>query len=708
MNLNKIELMDMGVYKSKTFLTLSLVFLFVLVSLFSYSCFKEKESEKIKYTLAITKPTGGTIDSNTLVCGDNGEICQADFDEGSIITLIATAANSDYAIGDWGGDCTGLEETCRVTMNGKKTVSKAFTAIQRTLTIDPKPTNGTVVSKPKGIKCGSGGTDCKALFDKNSKVRLTATADSVYRPGDWGGDCESSVSSNICTLVMGGNKTARKTFPFKIWVKHVVIIGLDGLGGAYVSGPKTPVIDGLMLKGAYSLTMQTNLATASAQNWSSMLNGQGTDRHHVYYNGLLYNPDDKTIDSKTGTVYTKGWLPGNSIPAPSLISILRTQRPKSVIGVFHQWPAIGKLVEEGVADKKEQHNGPKKTVEAAINFIKNNKPELTFISVDPPDGAGHSYGWYKNRTECSGIYCSYIDAVENMDKLVNDVLLAIEDAGMTKTTAVIFSSDHGGQHRLTNHGGDTYDERCIPFIITGPGIISGRIDRVLRVFDIPATAAALLGLTIPESWVGRPILDPLKDYSLPKPSSASLEYHLVNNYKKVYEDTGLGASSELTLWRPVVPYGFHSLGDIAISGSRDMPTFAVPVVKGDVSKLVRPIGYEQVWNDKGSEGEDARVGGSLWHGIAPPGYMCVGTIAVEGYDEPSSTQDMIRCIHNDFLSDGERKLIWTYPAKAGIWSCEPSDSHLAISTHTFILRRNSSDPGINLCRSLKSSSLIKQ
>ena len=163
---------------NKNFLTSFLGAFFALSLLFIFSCSKD-EGALIKYTLTIDKPINGMIDSDAISCGDNGEICEADFDEGSIVTLIATAANSDYAIGDWGGDCTGPEETCMLIMDGDKIVNKIFKSIHDTGSVlscesdlgISALTQPNIVPRPKKISVVDGKYMCLA-----SGLTLVATS----------------------------------------------------------------------------------------------------------------------------------------------------------------------------------------------------------------------------------------------------------------------------------------------------------------------------------------------------------------------------------------------------------------------------------------------------------------------------------------------------------------------------------------------------
>ena len=115
-------------------------------------------------------------------------------------------------------------------------------------------------------------------------------------------------------------------------IRHVVVVGIDGLGGNYVATLDTPVLDHLMAAGPHTLVMQNGLPTMSAPNWMSMIAGVSTDQHGV--------------DSNS-------WAPGDSQPPPTIFAALRAQRPAAKIGVFHDWDGFGALVEPGVADAIE-------------------------------------------------------------------------------------------------------------------------------------------------------------------------------------------------------------------------------------------------------------------------------------------------------------------------------------------------------------------
>ena len=169
----------------------------------------------IQHTLTITPPTNGTItsDAGDIDCkrgSTTSTTCEADFNHGTNVILTARPDDVNHELGDWsGGGCLGSGTTCTVAMTTDKTVAKAFTAIQRTLTIT-RPANGAITSNPSGINCGSARSEtaCIRTFDHGTSVTLRAAPKTNYELGTWGGtDCVSEVNAATCTLDMTTNKT---------------------------------------------------------------------------------------------------------------------------------------------------------------------------------------------------------------------------------------------------------------------------------------------------------------------------------------------------------------------------------------------------------------------------------------------------------------------------------------------------------------------
>lgn len=109
-----------------------------------------------------------------------------------------------------------------------------------------------------------------------------------------------------------------------------------------------------------------------------------------------------------------------------------------------------------------------------------------------------------------------------------------------------------------------------------------------------------------------------------------IAFKYVNDYSLIWDDSGSGASRDISIWRPVdLESGFFPLGDTAKT-SHDKPigsSLTVSAVVDDA--LARPADFIEVWNDRGS-GADDDV--RILRMDPPSGYTCLGYVAVQGYD----------------------------------------------------------------------------
>jgi hypothetical protein len=263
--------------------------------------------------------------------------------------------------------------------------------------------------------------------------------------------------------------------------EHVFVIGVDGLSPDGLRKAKVPVVDRMKAEGAWTFHARGVMPTVSSPNWASMVMGAGPEQHGITSNE--WEPGKGAITPTSGGHF------------PTVFGILRAQRPKAKIGIFHDWDGYARLVERGVADVVEHPKGPQATAERAIAYIKAEWPTLTFIHLDHVDGAGHKHGHGTPE---------YYASVEEADRLIGQVLDGIKAAGIAEKTVVLITSDHGGKGK--GHGGSTMGEIEIPWIINGPGVARGKeIQAPVNTYDTAATVALVLGLTPPECWIARPV-----------------------------------------------------------------------------------------------------------------------------------------------------------------------------------------------------------
>ncbi len=296
--------------------------------------------------------------------------------------------------------------------------------------------------------------------------------------------CKLTIIFFISSIIVSCSDTKQNKIK-KNTPKHIILFGSDGFGAyAFNEKAKIPNIRHMMANGSYSLKARAVLPSSSAVNWASMIMGSGPELHGYTEWG-----------SKTPEVPSR--IIGKDSIYPSIFSVIDAQLPDAKTGVSYTWGGIGYLFEKSVVDLDFNGKSDEETVTKALDFITAEKPVLTFIHVDEPDGAGHGIG--HDTPE-------YYAAVEKIDSLVGMMINRLKTENMLDDTVIIFSSDHGGIEK--GHGGKTLLEVEIPWIIYGKNIpAKGELSTSIVTYDTASTIADLLGLEQPDFWRGKPVLN---------------------------------------------------------------------------------------------------------------------------------------------------------------------------------------------------------
>jgi predicted AlkP superfamily pyrophosphatase or phosphodiesterase len=266
--------------------------------------------------------------------------------------------------------------------------------------------------------------------------------------------------------------------------RHMIVIGVDGLSVDGVRTAKMPHLRKLMARAAWTLEARGVIPTLSSPNWASVIDGAAPEQHGITSNGYLRH----MVEIEPVCRDAEGMF-------PTIFEILRMQRPTSRIAVFHDWKGFADLVEKGAPNVMQHEPGAARTTAAAIEYWKHNRPDLMFIHLDNVDQAGHDSGWTSH---------SYYQAVEEADQHIGQIVAMLEEQGAVNSTYLLVTSDHGGKGR--NHGKNSLAEIQIPWILAGPKVVPGQITAAVYTYDSAATIAWILGIRVPECWIGRPVV----------------------------------------------------------------------------------------------------------------------------------------------------------------------------------------------------------
>jgi hypothetical protein len=180
------------------------------------------------YTLAVTRPSGGTVTGPGINCGTAGTACSTTLPSGTTVGVQATA-DTGYSFSGWTGQCSGTSASLSLQVNGDISCGAAFTAVSGsnpsgpsapppddsvlplgapyTLTVT-QPTGGTV--KSAGINCGTKSKSCTVTMPGPMTLGLQATADAGYTFLNWSGHC--SGTSPSYALALEGPRTCTANF----------------------------------------------------------------------------------------------------------------------------------------------------------------------------------------------------------------------------------------------------------------------------------------------------------------------------------------------------------------------------------------------------------------------------------------------------------------------------------------------------------------
>jgi arylsulfatase A-like enzyme len=263
--------------------------------------------------------------------------------------------------------------------------------------------------------------------------------------------------------------------------EQVVAISIDGLRPDAISPERTPNLARLRAEGAYTAVAQSLRPTYTNPNHTSMLTGLDPETHGVDFIG---EPPDGFVIEDT------------------VLGILR--RAGFSTALYLSKHKLRFLAPEGSYDRyvNNPSNADEDSLLAVEGFVEDmeapaSRWDVSFIHLQEPDRDGHAHGWMSD---------DYLDAVEQSDVYVGQILAALESAGTLEETLVLVTADHGGYERT--HSADRPEVKDIPFIARGPEVPQGaEILSPLSTSDVAPTILLALGLAVPPEMEGNPVAE---------------------------------------------------------------------------------------------------------------------------------------------------------------------------------------------------------
>ena len=278
--------------------------------------------------------------------------------------------------------------------------------------------------------------------------------------------------------------------------EHVVLISLDGLRPDAIEESGAVTLTILIKDGTYCPKAKTVRPSLTVPAHASMLTGLDVSRHGANWND--YKPGEISSPTLFSLVKKSGGGAMAFCSKPKLYPML----PKESLELRYLPPipenwdsADSKLVRAG---GRKSYAGPPDTTAPGIVKVfadkwPKRKPAFAFVHFRETDVAGHKHDWMSDE---------YLEAVRVCDRAVGSILEILEKSGARSKTAVIVTSDHGGDGG--HHLDDIPENNTIPWICAGPGVPKGlKIDREVSIKDTTPTILQLLGVPVPKKLDGK-------------------------------------------------------------------------------------------------------------------------------------------------------------------------------------------------------------
>ena len=261
-------------------------------------------------------------------------------------------------------------------------------------------------------------------------------------------------------------------------VDHVVVITVDGLRPDALAAAPAPTLQAIMAASVAGAARAVEMPETLPSHLS-MASGVPPSVHGVTFN------NDRNVEFGRDTVFSRVHAAGGRTGLYYGKSKLRMMAPRGSADVLH--------------GNTPGNDAPGRIGAVASRFVQDFDRQafkLAWVQLREPDWEGHNFGWMSDK---------YLAALRAADLEVGRILAAIAASEHAAGTAVILTSDHGGEG--DSHGADRTELSFrVPFACRVPGLEPGTLRDTVPLTALAPTVLALLGLpALPDN--GAPVAD---------------------------------------------------------------------------------------------------------------------------------------------------------------------------------------------------------
>ncbi|MCW5551958.1 MAG: alkaline phosphatase family protein [Verrucomicrobiae bacterium] len=251
---------------------------------------------------------------------------------------------------------------------------------------------------------------------------------------------------------------------------HVILITIDGLAGFYLSDEQAPIptLRRLAKEGAVAEGLRVSNPAVTWPNHTSLITGVHPEKHSVLFNGVLIRPGpgepvriesdrDQSELVAVPTLYDymhhAGYrTAGINWPGTRGAKTLDDNFPDVPNPIRHTTPRLrAQLIGLGLLRDTEDESFLANSAAArdqiwtaaAVHLIQTRRPSLLLLHLLITDTVQHRHG-----PQTLAAYT----ALALADAHVDDIVRAVEAAGLRERTTIVVASDHGfvRPHKLVN------------------------------------------------------------------------------------------------------------------------------------------------------------------------------------------------------------------------------------------------------------------
>jgi arylsulfatase A-like enzyme len=272
----------------------------------------------------------------------------------------------------------------------------------------------------------------------------------------------------------------RRTSPV---ARRVIVVVADGLRPDIIPLLDLPTFGRLVRQGASTLDGRTVRPSVTAAAMASLLTGVEPQVHGLANSRFRVPRPAHALDPLPRVLRDAG------VPAMAWMAAL----PWTYRGLG---ATLARRV--GFDHVSFEGKGASEILSAAASTLVRHREGLQMLHWPDADAAGHAHGWPSP---------AYLRAARGLDHWLGE-LDELTNASRDPDTLLIVLADHGGGGtERRDHDSDHPLNRRIPIILAGGAVHHVTLLPDSSLLDIPPTVLHALGVTIPATYAGRPLLE---------------------------------------------------------------------------------------------------------------------------------------------------------------------------------------------------------